>query len=206
MSGKRASNAAEALQLLQQGNGRFVANGPRLADISPRRRAELLKGQSPFAAVLCCSDSRVPPEIVFDQGLGELFVVRTAGHVLDEAVLGSLQYSVEHLHVPLIVVLGHKFCGAVTHACSQDRIDESGPLGRVLAFIEPAVKAVASLPDFRDQTRNPHAFVDLAARKHAELTAVRLRRDKVIGRAVADNVLRVVPAFYDLVSGEVAFF
>lgn len=107
----------EALRMLLEGNLRYVSGnithrGQNLVD----RRSELIAGQHPFAVVVGCSDSRIPPEIIFDQGLGDIFVVRTAGQVLDNASLGSIEYAVEHLEVPLVVVLGHDDCGAVNAA------------------------------------------------------------------------------------------
>ncbi len=106
--------ALESKNKLILGNERFVAGNPTVKDFGDSKRRDLsLNGQHPFAVILCCSDSRVPPEIVFDQGLGELFVVRTAGNVVDDVVLGSIEYGAEHLGIPLIVVLGHEKCGAV---------------------------------------------------------------------------------------------
>ncbi|CAG1011826.1 Carbonic anhydrase 2 [Anaerolineales bacterium] len=102
----------QALQRLLEGNRRFVENKSQL-DGSEKRRREIATGQHPFATILGCVDSRVPPELIFDQGLGELFVIRTAGEVLDQAVLGSIEFGVEELKIPLLMVLGHKNCGAI---------------------------------------------------------------------------------------------
>ena len=101
---------------LTDGNRRFASGQPLRADCSPQRRLSLLHCQRPLAAVLACSDSRVGPEMILDQSLGQLFVVRVAGNVVDDIVLGSLEYAVEHLAVPLVVVMGHSGCGAVTAA------------------------------------------------------------------------------------------
>jgi carbonic anhydrase len=109
-------DAAAAWGLLAAGNARYVAHRERHPDADPRRRAQVAGGQHPYAIVLGCVDSRVPPEIVFDVGLGDLLVVRTAGHVLDESVLGSIAFGVAELGVPLVLVLGHERCGAVTAA------------------------------------------------------------------------------------------
>ncbi len=115
MSGKLTPN--QALTQLLRGNERFVAGWPDRPNQSARRRREVSEsGQQPFAIILSCSDSRVPPEIIFDQGLGDLFVIRVAGNVLDDIILGTIEYAVEHIHVPLIMVLGHDKCGAVTAA------------------------------------------------------------------------------------------
>jgi len=108
------SKADETLKKLMDGNQHFVSGQPAQKDIGAVRRAELVKGQSPSAVVLSCSDSRVPPELLFDQGLGDIFVIRVAGNVADPVALGSIEYAVEHIHVPLIIVMGHDRCGAVT--------------------------------------------------------------------------------------------
>lgn len=108
------ANPEKGLAALVEGNRRYQAQRLTHPHQNAARRAALAAGQHPFAAVLSCADSRVPPEIVFDQGLGDLFVVRVAGNITDDVVLGSLEYAVEHLHVPLVVVLGHYKCGAVT--------------------------------------------------------------------------------------------
>ena len=114
---KNGITGAEAMQKLLEGNARFVSGNVSHQDqYVLERRSELISSQHPFAIVVGCSDSRVPPEAVFDQGLGDIFVVRTAGQVLDNASLGSIEYAVEHLGVPLVVVLGHDSCGAVTAA------------------------------------------------------------------------------------------
>src|SRR5207237_5372942 len=104
----------QALSRLVAGNQRFVAHKPTHPHEDLARRHDLAGSQHPFAVVLSCSDSRLPPELVFDQGLGDLFVIRVAGNITDAAVIGSIEYAVEHLHAPLIVVLGHEKCGAVT--------------------------------------------------------------------------------------------
>ena len=101
------------------------------------RRKELVEGQHPFAIILCCSDSRVPPEVIFDQGLGDLFIVRTAGNVFDNIALGSIEYAVEHLEVPLLVVLGHGQCGAVTATVEGGHAP--GHISNVVEAIQPAV-------------------------------------------------------------------
>jgi len=107
---------AVALEKLKDGNARFATDTQAAKDIGNKRRTELTRGQHPFAVVLSCADSRVVPELLFDQGLGDLFVVRIAGNVAEQGMLGSIEYAVEHLHVPLIVVLGHERCGAVQAA------------------------------------------------------------------------------------------
>ncbi|KJR45681.1 Carbonic anhydrase [Desulfosporosinus sp. I2] len=132
------SSPDDAIQLLMDGNGRFVAGKPLSKDLSFTRRSELLKnGQHPFAVIVSCSDSRVPPEILFDQALGDLFVVRVAGNIITPVELGSVEYAVEHLKVPLIVVLGHEECGAVTAAVEGG--ESNGSISALIEKIKPAV-------------------------------------------------------------------
>src|SRR5512139_387673 len=107
----------QALTHLLRGNERFIAGWPDHPNQSARRRREVSDaGQQPYAIILSCADSRVPPEIIFDQGLGDVFVIRVAGNVLDDVILGTIEYAVEHMHTPLVMVLGHDKCGAVTAA------------------------------------------------------------------------------------------
>ena len=139
---------AEAISRLKAGNAQFVAAPESALPITSARRTALATGQTPFAAVLSCADSRVPPEVVFHTGLGDLFVVRAAGHVADRSILASLEYAVEHLHVPLIVVMGHESCGAVKAAGDTPASQSLGPnLDYMLKAIRPAVAATASAPD-----------------------------------------------------------
>lgn len=141
------SNGDEAAKKLMDGNQRFVSGQPAAKDLGDTRRKELTKGQHPFAVVLSCSDSRVPPEHLFDQGLGDLFVVRTAGNTIDKISIGSLEYGVEHLHAPLLVILGHSQCGAVKatfEASGKPQKKENGhphdSIGEIVSKIMPAVK------------------------------------------------------------------
>ncbi len=139
-SGETASITAEdALEKLLDGNGRFASGNSSHRDQSFERRAELLAGQHPFAVIVGCSDSRIAPEVLFDQGLGDIFVIRTAGQVLDNASLGSIEYAVEHLGVPLVMVLGHDSCGAVSATVQGGEV--SGHLESLVQFIQPAVDA-----------------------------------------------------------------
>ncbi|MDW8268550.1 MAG: carbonic anhydrase [Anaerolineae bacterium] len=144
--------------------------------------------------ILGCSDSRVPPELIFDCGLGDLFVVRTAGHGVDEAVLGSIHFGVTQLHIPLVVVLGHRRCGAVEAALAAgERGDVPGnAIGRLVESIRPAVAQVGDEAGDR---------LDAAVRAHVALTVKRLQADPVLAPSVAQGRLRVVGACYDLDSG-----
>ncbi len=191
----------QALQELMDGNRRFVENRltlPKGSDGSAR--AKLVNGQSPYAIVLSCSDSRVPPELVFDQGLGAIFVVRVAGNVPDPIVLGSIEYGVEHLKAPLIVVLGHKRCGAVTAAVEAERSPE-GNIGAIVREIAPAVaqaRKEARGEDKADLVET--AVVDNVKRVAADLTG----RSAVLHELASEGKIRIVAAEYDLDTGKVA--
>ena len=146
------SDAADApvdsLARLKSGNARFVANASEALPITAPRRAALAQGQSPFASVLSCADSRVPPEVIFHTGLGDLFVVRSVGHVSDRSVLASLEYGAEHLHTPLVVVMGHESCGVVKAAVDTPASTSLGPnldwLAAQLAPVAPEAPATAA--------------------------------------------------------------
>src|SRR5215471_17328988 len=125
----------EALQRLKAGNARFAADQPSKRDVSKARRAEVAKGQKPFAVVLACADSRVAPELIFDQGLGDIFVLRVAGNISEPAVRGSIEFAIQYVNTPLIVVLGHESCGAVKAAIDGSKFD--GNLGWLVQRIEP---------------------------------------------------------------------
>lgn len=188
--------SGDALRRLLAGNRRYVDGraGGRILAVRP---AEVAGAQHPYAMVLGCVDSRVPPELVFDCGVGELLVVRTAGHVLDRAVLGSLELGVAELDVPLIVVLGHQRCGAVTAAVAAAETGSEGPDGELsylLRCIRPAVRAG------RAQPGDP---VDNTVRAHAGQVAERLGSNAVIGERLRRGSLTVVAARYDLDSGRV---
>ena len=187
--------AEEALQTLMAGNQRFVRG--HLSSVTPKelaqRRAELVHGQKPFAIVLCCSDSRVGPEIVFDQELGNIFVVRTAGEVLDAAGIGSIEYAVAHLGSPLLVVLGHEHCGAVAAAVADAK--EPGNIADIVKAIRPAVKQSRELPG--DPLAN-------AIRANALDIAARLRNTSpVISEQVKAGKLTVTAAVLSLKTGQV---
>jgi carbonic anhydrase len=180
--------ADAALKRLLEGNLRFISGHvehqePR--DLRLARRV-LGEGQAPFAVILGCSDSRVSPEIVFDQGLGELFDVRTAGHVVDSMAIGSIEYGVEHLHIELVMVLGHERCGAVTAAVEGG--DTHGSIGSVIEAIEPAIEESSG------QRGDPVANV---VRQNALNVAEKLRDSEIIAEAT------IVVAVYDLDSGRV---
>ena len=181
----------EALQRLAAGNARYVTNSMTGEGRDSGRRAQLVTGQAPWAIVLSCADSRVAPEIAFDTGLGDLFVVRVAGNVANTSSIASIEYAVAHIGTPVIVVLGHQSCGAVTAAIAGG--DNGYNLNHLLAHIEPA-KAESSDPS-----------VDGVVKTNAELTARELGgRSPIIADAIQSGKLRIVPAFYSLEDGSVS--
>ena len=179
-------------QLLVAGNARFAAGRPTHPHQDPAYRRSLVDGQEPFACVLGCADSRVPAELLFDQGLGDLFTVRAVGEVLDDAVVGSIEYAVEHLRVRLVVVLGHAECGAVRAAIDLVRHtgEVTGSVSTVARAIEATVRATPADP-------GEDAFLAACVRNQASRIAQELpRRSPVLRTGV-----RIVPAVYDLASG-----
>ena len=185
----------KALERLIEGNARFVAG--HMTHVAPEDVASALHnlatGQTPFAVVVGCSDSRVAPEIVFDEGLGDIFVIRTAGEVVDDAALGSIEYAVEHLGSPLIVVLGHERCGAVSAAVAGAQAP--GHIATLLKAIEPAV----------EQTKGkPGDAVENAVRAQALDVAKQLREaEPILAERVRTGRLKIVAARYDLDTGKV---
>ncbi len=191
----------QALKKLVDGNLRYVENRmtlPKSSDAPAREK--LARGQSPYAIVLSCSDSRVPPEIIFDQGLGEIFVVRVAGNVPDPIVLGSIEYGAEHLKSPLIVVLGHRRCGAVTAAVDAEGSPE-GNIGAILKAIAPAVAQARKEAPGKDKA----ALVETAVIDNVKRVAQSLTHDSpVLHELAREGKIRIVGAEYDLDTGKVA--
>jgi carbonic anhydrase len=190
---------AEALARLKAGNDRFAHDAAQGQPIGHDRRAVLAKGQSPFASILSCADSRVPPEIVFNQGLGDLFVVRAAGEVADRSVIASLEYGVEHLHTSLLVVLGHEMCGAVKAASESTGHGSLGPnLDYLLKAIQPAVARAASAPE---QQRLKTAILANVDQQIQDT----LQASTLLRTHVEEHKLTIVGAYYELESGQVTF-
>jgi carbonic anhydrase len=185
------TTARGALAELLAGNRRYAAGRPLHPHEGSARRHVLAAEQHPFAVVVGCVDSRVPPELVFDQGLGDLLCIRTAGQVLDEAVLGSVQYGVEALHIPLVLVLGHERCGAVaaTLAHLRDGAPVPGHLRLLVDEIMPAARRTCGLPG---------DWADLTVRAHAAWVRDAIRADPAFAPA------EVAAARFDLDSGRVA--
>jgi carbonic anhydrase len=193
LRGMNTASAQDALQRLLEGNHRFVEDRLHRVPLGARLK-EVAPAQSPFAAVLGCADSRVPAEIVFDCSLGDLFVVRTAGHVLGPPVSGSLEFAALHLRVPLIVVLGHTRCGAVQAAIAA-RADtpHPGATAAIVAGVQPAVERVRSLPG---------NLLSHAVTAHIEDTVAALKASSVLCPMVEAGRIKIVGARYDLDTGE----
>lgn len=191
------ANPITAWKSLREGNERFVAGQNQHLSHSAQFRAELATGQKPTAVIFGCGDSRVAAEIIFDQGLGDMFVVRTAGHVIDESVLGSIEYAVSVLNVPLIVVLGHDSCGAVK--ATLDALD----LGKVPGgFIRSIVERVT--PSILMGRREGLTEVyELEARHVAETAEVLQERSKVIADKISEGSCAIAVATYQLADGNV---
>jgi carbonic anhydrase len=185
-------NPDRSLKVLTDGNARFAAQKMKHPGQSMERRAHVAKGQNPVAVVVSCSDSRVPPELLFDQGLGDLFVVRTAGEVVKDVEVGSIEYAVEHLNVPLVVVLGHKRCGAVEAAVEGG--SAPGKIGSIVELIKPAVEQAKKLKG---------DVLDNSVRINVGLVADRIRDSEVITHFMKEKRLKIVKAYYDLDDGKV---
>jgi carbonic anhydrase len=186
-------SADEALKRLVDGNKRYVLGKLMHPNQTRVRRGEVEGGQHPFAIVLGCSDSRVPPEVIFDQGLGDIFVVRVAGNIADDAVLGSIEYAAEHLHAPLIMVLGHGSCGAVAATIKGGELP--GHVPGIADKIRPAV----------EKTKGQQGdAVSNAAKANVQMVVDQLRSCKpVLAPLVRSGNLKVAAAFYDIGSGKV---
>lgn len=190
---KARLTAAQALQRLTAGNVAFVAGGGACARQTPARRAEVASGQHPIAAILSCSDSRVPPEAIFGQGIGDLFVARVAGNVVDDDIIGSLEYAVSHFGVPLVIVLGHQRCGAVEGALSS-----LPPPGHLAGLIGQIRKAIAGVRG------RPGDALDNAIRANVAASVKKLQTAQpTLAHAVQTGALRIVGARYDLETGAV---
>jgi carbonic anhydrase len=188
--------AKVALENLLAGNQRF-ARGERAPRAFDLRREKLVTGQKPLAIILGCSDSRVSPGTLFDQNLGEIFVVRTAGQVLGATAIASIEYAVDHLQAPLLVILGHEQCGAVTAAIAHEGQAE-GNIGLLLGKIKPAIDKARQLKTA------PEDMVEKVTDLHLEELARQvLQESEIISRAVAEGRLRLVTGKYQMASGEV---
>lgn len=189
----------DAIARLRAGNAVFVATPEAPLPVTAARRTELAKGQAPFASVLSCADSRVPPEVVFHQGLGDLFVVRAAGQVTDKSVIASLEYAAEHLHSPLIVVMGHESCGAVKAAMETPATTSLGVnLDYLLKAIRPSVAAVATEAE---ATRFRSAILKNVEESMNDL----VDGSPILKKMLEEREIGLVGAYYELASGRVHF-
>jgi carbonic anhydrase len=195
-------SAVEALGRLRDGNRRFVDGSSDVANaLGEARRAELVDGQQPFAVVLACSDSRVPVELIFDQGLGDLFVIRVAGNIVAPSQIGSVEYAASQLGTQLVVVLGHSNCGAVqaTLAELQQPHDDWSPnLGAIVERIRPAIQALL------DRSTEV-ALHDAVVANVRQSVAALVHGSTVIESLIDSDSLRVIGAEYSIESGEVRF-
>ena len=193
-------DAEQALERLRQGNARFLAGKAKFPTVQTEVLADLAKGQAPYATILGCSDSRVPPELVFDAGFGELFIIRVAGNVLGPTIAGTLQYAGTHLHTPLFVVMGHEGCGAVKAALAS-KYQGVEHRSRIEALLENIVPALDDLDPSLPPDQLMHAAVEANVR-----WTLRALRESPEGRvALAREDLRLVGAIYELESGRVRF-
>jgi carbonic anhydrase len=199
--------AREALERLRDGNRRFVSGRGNVGGLSSRsRRAALVSGQEPFAIILGCSDSRVPAEIVFDQGLGDLFVIRVAGNVVAPSQIGSVEFAAERFGTRLVVVLGHSQCGAVLATLEElrrPRESQSRNLRSIVDRIRPSVESLLAT----DLRSDRDALVSAAVRANVRASANQLRHgSEVVEQLIKDDGLLVLGAEYSLETGLVEVF
>lgn len=193
-SGKRNLTGPDALQRLLDGNKRFMCGKPEHPNHCEESRRGLVAGQDPLAVVLTCADSRVPPVDVFDQGLGDIFVVRVAGNIINDHILGSIEYAVAHLHTPLVMVMGHSSCGAVSAVAQGVKLD--GHIASLTPSIDAALKKTKGMEGH---------WTNNAAKVLARTTAKKIAESEpIIADLVQDGQVLVVATYYDLESGEVS--
>jgi carbonic anhydrase len=197
-------SALDALNRLRDGNRRFAANQPAHGEDAESRREELTRGQEPFAIILGCSDSRVPAEIIFDQGLGDLFVIRVAGNIVAPSQIGSVEFAATRFGTRLVVVLGHSQCGAIEETVNQLRSpaeENSRNIGAIVNFVRPSVEAVM------DSSLDLDELTARAVRENVRTSAEQMRHgSKIIERLERDEGLVIVGAEYSLETGLVDFF
>src|SRR5271168_3290401 len=195
-----ATSAAQALALLKEGNARFLAGRTIHCDLMVQVK-DTANAQAPFAAILGCMDSRVPPELVFDRRIGDIFSVRIAGNFVNTDILGSLEYATQVAGSKLIVVLGHSDCGAIKGAVDDVKL---GNLTATLANIRPAVSKIAAVEG--EHTSKDKKFVQLVANQNAKDAAAMLTsRSEVLATLVKEGKLKIVPAMHDVSTGAVTW-
>jgi carbonic anhydrase len=195
-----AKTPQEAIRLLKSGNSRFFGGTARRPEMSANERRAQILGQTPFAVVLGCSDSRVPIELVYDQSLGDIFSVRVAGQIVDPGTAGSFEYAIKHLKTKVLVVMGHEGCGAVKAAMAKPE-DLKGEPDNVRYLVDRIAPGVAGMPEIRDPKAKMREAVMANVRKQVALA----KENPVVKAAVAKNELAVVGAFYEISSGQVDF-
>ena len=197
-----AISPAKALELLKEGNQRFTAKQQVERDLNLQVE-QTSTGQFPFATVLSCIDSRVPAELVFDQGIGDIFSVRIAGNFVNADILGSMEFASKLAGTKLILVLGHTACGAVKGACDHA---ELGNLTAMLRNIAPAVEAISEPADAADRTSANIDFVNAVGTKNVELTIERIRQESpVLAEMEQAGDIQIVGGMYDIATGKVNF-
>lgn len=190
-------SADDPLGKLMGGNERFVGGQFSKRQSGDDFRKELAKGQHPYAVVVACSDSRVAPEIVFDQDLGQVFVVRTAGNIVDPIAIGSIEYAVEHLHAPLIVVLGHESCGAVK-ATVEHKGKPEGNIGAIIKKIMPAVKKARALG------KKGADLVHLSMIENVKNVAAEItKKSEIVSKEIHEGKVKIAGAYYSISTGKV---
>lgn len=188
----------EALQLLRDGNKRFTEGNLAAKDMGKTRREELVsKGQDPFAIIITCSDSRVPPELLFDQALGDLFVIRTAGNIVDPIAVGSAEYAIEHLGVQLLVILGHSNCGAVK--ATVDGGEAPGSIAAIVSKIAPSVQKARAAGAAGDE------LYETSCLENVKAVINEIMESHIVKHFIKDGKLTVIGAKYHLDSGKVEF-
>ena len=196
-----ATTPQEALRALKTGNARFFGGQARRPELSAAERRAQILGQTPFAVVLGCSDSRVPTEIIYDQSLGSLFITRVAGNVVDTGTTGSIEYAVEHLKTSLVVVMGHEGCGAVKAALlpAEDRARETQSIQALLNSIVPSISKISKIRDEKAKMRE-------AVVANVRQQVANIKKEAAIQKAIKSGKISVVGAYYEITSGAVDFF
>ncbi len=189
---KVIETADDAIAVLKEGNERFVNDKSEVRNADSATRAELTKGQEPYAVVISCADSRVSPSVVFNAGLGEIFEIRVAGNVLDDLAMASVEYGAEHLGCPVVVVMGHESCGAVTaaHDAIEAGSETEGKLADLVEEIRPSIDL--------------NKTIDECAHDNVQRTIDKIKEDEVMANLINNGTVRVVGAYYSL-DGKVTF-
>lgn len=196
-----ATTPSQAIEMLKQGNVRFTSGSTTSRDYQSQV-SQTAGGQYPVAAVVSCIDSRIPTEIVFDQGIGDIFNARIAGNFVNEDILGSLEFACKVAGAKAIVIMGHTSCGAIKGACDKA---ELGNLTQMLEKIMPAVDAIHT-PEGADRSSANAEFVDAVAAKNVELTLAKIKENSpVLEEMIEANEIEIVGAMYDVASGKVSF-